>query len=50
MTTNESPVVEIHVESPSPIFFEVPNPNNDDTPEENPTWAEILQATVGKTE
>ena len=47
MSDETPPVIEIHVES-SPIYFETTNPEADDTPEESPTWAEILQATVGK--
>ena len=47
MSNQEPPVVEVHVDA-SPIFFEIPNPEKDDTPEENPTWAEVFQAIVGK--
>ena len=40
-------VIEVHVDG-SPIFFEIVNPELTDTPVESPTWAEILQATIGK--
>lgn len=48
MSDNDKPpVIEVHVDA-SPIFFDIPNPEYDDTPEEEPTWAQILQAIAGK--